>query len=148
MSLSSLQFGFSSISPVTHRNSSSRKPLPVMAQSGSGRRVWRRRKLTKEDDMRKYRMERVPFLEERVRTIRESGELLSFDIEWLQKSEDNKYAFVNKVAAEATEMVERNPQEYGGAKKPILHVLSNMMNDAGFNRPEAYEETDLITYDD
>ncbi|CAN1149326.1 Protein PLASTID TRANSCRIPTIONALLY ACTIVE 7 [Linum perenne] len=89
MSLSSMQFGVSSVSPVTHRSSSSRKPLPVMAQSGSCRRVWRRRKLTKEDDMRKYRMKRVPFLEEKVRMIRESGELLSFDIEWLQRSEDD-----------------------------------------------------------
>ncbi|CAN0876316.1 Protein PLASTID TRANSCRIPTIONALLY ACTIVE 7 [Linum grandiflorum] len=146
LSSSSMQFGFSSVSTVTYRSSSCRKPHPVLAQSGSSRRqVWRRRKLTKEDDMRKYRMERVPFLEEQVRNIRESGKLIQHDIEWLQKSVDNKYAFVNMVAAEATELMERNPDDYYGAKKPILHVLSNMMNDAGFSRPDAYEQSDLIT---
>ncbi|CAL1408203.1 unnamed protein product [Linum trigynum] len=144
MSLSALQFGFSSsISPVTATlSSSSKKPHLVAAQSRNRRQVWRRRKLTKEDDMMRVKLGRVPFLEEQVRKIRENGKMLSFDIEWLMKNEDNKYEFVNDVAAEATEYIERNRDEYGGNKKAILHVLSNRMNDAGFYRPEAYEVSD------
>ncbi|CAI0552399.1 unnamed protein product [Linum tenue] len=114
----------------------------VAAQSRNRRQVWRRRKLTKEDDMMRVKLGRVPFLEEQVRKIRENGKMLSFDIEWLMKNEDNKYEFVNEVAAEATEYIERNRDEYGGNKKAILHVLSNRMNDAGFYRPEAYEVSD------
>ncbi|PIN27106.1 hypothetical protein CDL12_00131 [Handroanthus impetiginosus] len=107
----------------------------------SYRRVWRRRKLSKRDDMLDYKMERVPFLEEQVRKIRETGEILSMDIERLLLSEDNRYNFVNEVAAEAKQYVEKNRDEYG-SKKAILHVLSNRMNDAGFYRPEAYMEDD------
>uniref|UniRef100_A0A5B7C272 Protein PLASTID TRANSCRIPTIONALLY ACTIVE 7 n=1 Tax=Davidia involucrata TaxID=16924 RepID=A0A5B7C272_DAVIN len=106
-----------------------------------GRRVWRRRKLKKKDDMLRYKLERVPFLEEQVRKIREGGKLLTMDIERLLLSEDNRFDFVNEVAAEAKEYVENNRDEYG-AKKAILHVLSNRMNDAGFYRPEAYMESD------
>lgn len=88
-----------------------------------------------------YRLERFPFLEEQVRKIREGGKLLTMDIEKLLLSEDNRFEFVNEVAAEAKEYVENNRDEYGG-KKAILHVLSNRMNDAGFYRPEAYMESD------
>ncbi|KAL3653656.1 Protein PLASTID TRANSCRIPTIONALLY ACTIVE 7 [Castilleja foliolosa] len=104
----------------------------------SHRRVWRRRKLAKKDYMS---IERVPFLEEQVRKIRETGEILSMDIERLLLSEDNRFDFVNEVAAEAKQYVENNRDEYGG-KKAILHVISNRMNDAGFPRPEAYLEDD------
>ncbi|KAK4384833.1 protein PLASTID TRANSCRIPTIONALLY ACTIVE 7 [Sesamum angolense] len=107
----------------------------------SHRRVWRRRKLAKKDDMLDYRMERIPFLEEQVRKIRETGELLTMDIERLLLSEDNRFGFVNEVAAEAKQYVESNRDEYG-AKKAIFHVLSNRMNDSGFYRPEAYIEDD------
>uniref|UniRef100_A0A804QV41 Uncharacterized protein n=1 Tax=Zea mays TaxID=4577 RepID=A0A804QV41_MAIZE len=34
-------------------------------RTSSGRRVWRRRKLTKEDDMLRYKLDRIPFLEEK-----------------------------------------------------------------------------------
>ncbi|XP_059629003.1 protein PLASTID TRANSCRIPTIONALLY ACTIVE 7 [Cornus florida] len=105
------------------------------------RRVWRRRKLTKKDDMLQYKLERVPFLEEQVRKIRDGGKLLTMDIHRLLLSEDNRFDFVNEVAAEAKEYVENNRDEYG-AKKAILHVLSNRINDAGFYRPEAYLEAD------
>ncbi|CAI9767730.1 unnamed protein product [Fraxinus pennsylvanica] len=108
---------------------------------GSYRRVWRRRKLVKKDDMLDYKMERIPFLEEQVRKIREGGKLLTMDIHRLLLSEDNRFHFVNEVAAEAKQYVENNRDEYG-AKKAILHVLSNRMNDAGFYRPEAYMEAD------
>ncbi|CAA2980195.1 Hypothetical predicted protein [Olea europaea subsp. europaea] len=108
---------------------------------GSYRRVWRRRKLVKKDDMLDYKMERIPFLEEQVRKIREGGKLLTMDIHRLLLSEDNRFDFVNEVAAEAKQYVENNRDEYG-AKKAILHVLSNRMNDAGFYRPEAYIESD------
>lgn len=87
-------------------------------------------------------MERIPFLEEQVRMIKEQGKLLSMDIEKLLLSEENRFDFVNEVAAEATEYVENNRDEYGGSKKAILHVLSNRVNDAGFYRPEAYAESD------
>ncbi|GMP24954.1 hypothetical protein CsSME_00002038 [Camellia sinensis var. sinensis] len=104
------------------------------------RRVWRRRKLAKKDEM-EYKLQRIPFLEEQVRKVREGGKLLSMDIERLLLSEDNRFDFVNEVAAEAKQYVENNRDEYGG-KKAILHVLSNRMNDAGFYRPEAYMEDD------
>ena len=84
-------------------------------------------------------MERIPFLEEQVRRIRESGEIISLDIEKLMLSEENRFAFVNEVAEEAKSYVERNRSEYG-EKKAILHVLSNRMNEAGFQRTEAYME--------
>ncbi|XP_047968255.1 protein PLASTID TRANSCRIPTIONALLY ACTIVE 7-like [Salvia hispanica] len=105
---------------------------------GSHRQVWRRRKLMKKD---KAKIERVPFLEEQVRRIRETGELLTMDIERLLLSEDNRFDFVNEVAAEAKQYVENNRDEYG-AKKAILHVISNRMNDSGVHRPEAYREDD------
>ncbi|KAK6926028.1 hypothetical protein RJ641_007747 [Dillenia turbinata] len=108
---------------------------------GGGRRVWRRRKLMKKDDMLQYAPDRVPFLEEQVRKIHETGKLLTMDIERLLLSEENRFDFVNEVAAEAKEYVENNRDEYG-SKKAILHVLSNRINDAGFYRPEAYMETD------
>ncbi|XP_071929379.1 protein PLASTID TRANSCRIPTIONALLY ACTIVE 7-like isoform X1 [Coffea arabica] len=105
------------------------------------RRVWRRRKLTKKDEFLEPKLERVPFLEEQVRKIRDGGKLLTMDIHRLLLSEDNRFDFVNEVAAEAKMYVENNRDEYG-AKKAILHVLSNRMNDAGTSRPEAYLESD------
>ncbi|CAM8986193.1 unnamed protein product [Rhodiola kirilowii] len=111
-------------------------------QGPTTRQVWRRKRLTKKDDMSEYRLERVPFLEEQVRKIREGGKILSMDIERLMMSEDNRFAFVNEVAAEATEYVENNRSEYGGAKKAVLHVLSNRLTDAGYERVEGYVETD------
>ncbi|XP_038891427.1 protein PLASTID TRANSCRIPTIONALLY ACTIVE 7 [Benincasa hispida] len=124
-----------------------RSPFQVVARKqrngeGSGRRVWRRRKLTKKDDMSIYKMDRIPFLEEQVRKVKEQGKLITMDIERLLLSEDNRFDFVNEVAAEAKEYVESNRDEYGGSKKAILHVLSNRVNDAGFYRPDAYAEDD------
>lgn len=92
--------------------------------------------------MLRYKLGRTPFLEERIRKVREEGKLLTMDIERLLLSEDNRFDFVNEVAAEANEYVESNRDEYGGKKKAILHVLSNRMNDAGFYRTEAYQESD------
>lgn len=97
---------------------------------------------TKKDAKLDYNLERVPFLEEQVRKIQEGGKLLTMDIERLLLSEDNRFDFINEIAAEATQYVENNRDEYGGHKKAILHVLSNRMNDAGFYRPEAYAEID------
>ncbi|KAL9237432.1 hypothetical protein vseg_011981 [Gypsophila vaccaria] len=107
----------------------------------SHRQVWRRRKLTKKDPFMEAKLERVPFLEEQVRKLNEGGGILSGDIDRLMKSEDNRFAFVNEIAAEATAYVNNNRDEYG-TKKAILHVLSNRMNEAGFTRSEAYLETD------
>ncbi|XP_075496430.1 protein PLASTID TRANSCRIPTIONALLY ACTIVE 7 [Primulina tabacum] len=107
----------------------------------SNRKIWRRRKLAKKDYMLDSKMERVPFLEEQVRKIRDTGKMLTMDIERLLLSEDNRFEFVNEIAAEAKQYVENNRDEYG-AKKAILHVISNRMNDAGFYRPEAYIEPD------
>lgn len=87
-------------------------------------------------------MERVPFLEEQVRKIKEEGTIMSLDIERLLLSEDNRFDFVNEIAAEANSYVESNRDAYGGERKAILHVLSNRMNDAGFYREEAYMVTD------
>ncbi|XP_076930297.1 protein PLASTID TRANSCRIPTIONALLY ACTIVE 7-like [Bidens hawaiensis] len=110
---------------------------------GVGRRkIWRRRKLTKKDEMIQYAQERTPFVEEQVRDIWETGKLVGYDIERLKLWEDNIFAFVNNLAAEANELVEQNKDEYGGKKKAILHAISNRMNDLGFYRPEAYMRTD------
>ncbi|KAM7463666.1 hypothetical protein LguiA_031787 [Lonicera macranthoides] len=106
-----------------------------------GRQVWRRRKLTKKDDLLRYKLGRVPFLEEQVRMIKDTGRQLSGDIERLLLFEENKFAFVNEIAAEAKQYVDNNRDEYG-AKKAIFHVLSNRMNEAGYSRPEAYMEPD------
>lgn len=76
-----------------------------------------------------------------MRQIRDTGKVMTMDIEKLLLREDNRFDFVNEVAAEAKEYVENNRDEYG-AKKAILHVLSNRMNEAGFYREEAYMETD------
>lgn len=92
--------------------------------------------------MSHYKMDRIPFLEEQVRKVKEQGKLITMDIERLLLSEDNRFDFVNEVAAEAKEYVESNRDEYGGSKKAILHVLSNRVNDAGFYRPDAYAEDD------
>ncbi|EXC21423.1 hypothetical protein L484_011865 [Morus notabilis] len=116
--------------------------LSQMKKDSRGRRVWRRRKLTKKDDMLRYKLERVPFLEEQVRKIQDDGKLLTMDLERLLLSEENRFDFVNEIAAEATEYVVNNRDEYGGQKKAILHVISNRVNDAGFYRPDAYAETD------
>ncbi|WZZ74923.1 hypothetical protein YC2023_086293 [Brassica napus] len=97
---------------------------------------------TKKDDMLRYKLQRVPFVEEQVRKIQEVGKVMTMDIERLLLSEDNRFEFVNSVAAEATEYVEKNRDEYGGTKKAIFHVLSNRVNDLGFDRPEAYAESD------
>ena len=96
---------------------------------------------SKKDDKLRYKMDRIPFLEEQVRMIRETGKIMSMDIEKLLLSEENRFDFVNEVAAEATEYVENNRDEYG-SKKAIFHVLSNRMNEAGFYRSEAYMEVD------
>ncbi|XP_060203918.1 protein PLASTID TRANSCRIPTIONALLY ACTIVE 7 isoform X1 [Lycium barbarum] len=105
------------------------------------RKIWRRRKLTRKDDTLDAKMERIPFLEEQVRKIRDGGKLLTMDIHRLLLNEDNRFDFVNEIAAEAKQYVENNRDEYG-AKKAILHVLSNRMNDAGVYRAEAYMESD------
>nr|GMD02348.1 protein PLASTID TRANSCRIPTIONALLY ACTIVE 7 isoform X1 [Ipomoea batatas] len=128
---------------------SQKKKSSNSQNEGRGRRVWRRRKLvcstclsqTRVDDKMDYRLERIPFLEEHVRKIRREGKLLTMDIERLLLSEENRFDFVNEIAAEAKEYVENNRDEYG-SKKAMLHVLSNRMNDAGFYRPEAYIESD------
>ncbi|CAA2940313.1 Hypothetical predicted protein [Olea europaea subsp. europaea] len=95
----------------------------------------------KKDHMLDYKIQRIPFLEEKVRKIRGGGKLSTMDIHRLLLSEDNRFDFVDKVAAEAKQYVENNRDEYG-TKKVILHILSNRMNDAGFYRPEAYMESD------
>ena len=73
--------------------------------------------------------------------LKEGGGALAGDIDRLMKSEENRYEFVNEIAAEATAYVENNRDEYG-RKKAILHVLTNRLNDAGFTRTEAYLEDD------
>ncbi|XP_062120072.1 protein PLASTID TRANSCRIPTIONALLY ACTIVE 7 isoform X2 [Humulus lupulus] len=124
-------------------NCSFRTPVvSLMKKDIGGRRVWRRRKLTKKDEKLQYNLERVPFLEEQVRKIQEGGKLLTMDIERLLLSEDNRFNFVNEIAAEATEYVVNDRDSYGGHRKAILHVISNRVNDAGFSRPEAYAESD------
>lgn len=92
--------------------------------------------------MIRYAQERTPFVEEQVRDIWETGKLVGYDIERLKLWEDNIFVFVNKLAAEANELVEQDKDAYGGKKKAILHAISNRMNDLGFYRPEAYMRTD------
>ncbi|GJN17930.1 hypothetical protein PR202_gb05038 [Eleusine coracana subsp. coracana] len=93
-------------------------------RGNSGRRVWRRRKLTKDDDMLRYKLDRIPFLEEKVRKVRENGKIVCLDINQLMLSQENRFAFTMEVAEEANAYLEKNRHEYG-LKKPILHVLSD-----------------------
>ncbi|CAK8567612.1 unnamed protein product [Lathyrus sativus] len=113
-----------------------------MRKEGGGRRIWRRRKMTKKDASLPHRMERTPFMEEQVRKIKDEGKLLLRDIDRLMLSEDNRYDFVNEIAAEANACVESNMDEYGGEKKALLHAFSNRMNEVGSYRPDAYAEPD------
>ncbi|EMS51618.1 hypothetical protein TRIUR3_28652 [Triticum urartu] len=92
---------------------------------------------TKEDDMLRYKLDRIPFLEEKVRKVRENGKLVCLDINQLMLSQENRFAFTMEVAEEANAYLEKHRHEYG-LKKPILHVLSDRMNEAGFSRPEGY----------
>jgi hypothetical protein len=92
---------------------------------------------TKEDDMLRYKLDRIPFLEEKVRKVRENGKIICLDINQLMLSQENRFAFTMEVAEEANAYLEKNRHEYG-LKKPILHVLSDRMNEAGFSRPEGY----------
>ncbi|KAJ9187037.1 hypothetical protein P3X46_002534 [Hevea brasiliensis] len=103
MAISTPQFGFSSISNLSRSFPQSiffppKKSQVVMQRqsNGSGRRVWRGRKLMKKDDMLHYKLGRIPFLEEQVRKVREGGELLTMDIERLLLSEDNRFDFVSR----------------------------------------------------
>ncbi|CAD6237177.1 unnamed protein product [Miscanthus lutarioriparius] len=93
--------------------------------------------MTKEDDMLRYKLDRIPFLEEKVRKVRENGKIICLDINQLMLSQENRFAFTMEVAEEANAYLEKNRHEYG-LKKPILHVLSDRMNEAGFSRPEGY----------
>ncbi|KAK4835855.1 hypothetical protein QYF36_015357 [Acer negundo] len=115
MAISALSFTFLSTSPriLLKPQSCCFQVTSQLRKEGHGRRVWRRRQLTKKDDMVRYNMERVPFLEEQVRKIKDGGKLLTMDIERLLLSEDNRYDFVNEIAAEAKEYVENNREEYG-----------------------------------
>ncbi|KMT15980.1 hypothetical protein BVRB_3g051630 [Beta vulgaris subsp. vulgaris] len=130
------------IGPIISRFSvRSQAPPRSRSRKQGGRQVWRRRKLTKKDEFMEAKLERIPFLEEQMRKVHEGGGVLAGDIDRLMKSQDNRFEFVNEIAAEATAYVENNRDEYGD-KKAILHVLSNRMNDAGFVRSEGYLETD------
>lgn len=68
------------------------------------------------------------------------------DIEWLFLSEDNCFEFVNSVVVEVIEYVEKNRDEYGGIKKVIFYVLSNCVNDFGFDWLEVYVELDFYKF--
>ncbi|KAF6162940.1 hypothetical protein GIB67_021089 [Kingdonia uniflora] len=88
----------------------------------------------------RYKMERIPFLEEQVRKLKEAGKDLSIGIQKTPLfSEENRFYFVNDVAGEATKYVENNRDEYR-FKKTIMDVLSNRMNDAEFYRSDGYME--------
>ncbi|KAJ9539586.1 hypothetical protein OSB04_026092 [Centaurea solstitialis] len=114
---------------------------------GAGsRRIWRRRKLTKKDELMTYRHERAPFLEEQIRDIWESGKLVMHDIERLKLWEENTFDFAIQLAAEANELVNKDKDAYGGKKKALLHAISNRMNDMGFYRPEAYIRRDPLKH--
>lgn len=87
--------------------------------------------------MLRYKLDRIPFLEEKVRKVRENGKIICLDINQLMLSQENRFAFTMEVAEEANAYLEKNRHEYG-LKKPIMHVLSDRMNEAGFSRPEGY----------
>lgn len=95
----------------------------------------------KKDPTLKYRMERTPFLEEQVNKIKDGGKLVGLDVATLLMSEENRFDFVNEVAAEAIQYVENNPDEYL-EKKAVLHALTTHLNDIGISRPEGYYEPD------
>ncbi|KAL7611648.1 protein PLASTID TRANSCRIPTIONALLY ACTIVE 7 isoform X1 [Lactuca sativa] len=153
MAIATKSFGFTDLQSLyssklelsqahTRRSNLSIQSKGAPDGGGGRRRIWRRRKLTKKDEMIRYAQERTPFVEEQVRDIWETGKLVGYDIERLKLWEDNVFVFVRNLAAEANELVENNKDEYGGKKKAILHAISNRMNEMGFYRPEAYMRTD------
>ncbi|KAG8055705.1 hypothetical protein GUJ93_ZPchr0001g30548 [Zizania palustris] len=70
-------------------------------------------KQTKEDDMLRYKLDRIPFLEEKVRKVRENGKIICLDINQLMLSQENRFAFTMEVAEEANNYLEKNRHEYG-----------------------------------
>eukprot|EP01018_Ginkgo_biloba_P024101 Gb_37961 [translate_table: standard] len=107
----------------------------------SGKQTWRRRRLQKRDKLWEQRERRLPFLEEQVRKIKEDGKLVLADSDLLMKQADNPFEFVMDIAAEATEQLVNNPDAFV-TTKPILKVISDRMNDAGYDRPDGYVEDD------
>ncbi|KVI10222.1 hypothetical protein Ccrd_011384 [Cynara cardunculus var. scolymus] len=96
--------------------------------------------------MMQYKHERAPFLEVQVRDIWETGKLVMHDIERLKLWEENTFSFAMELAAEANELVKKDKDAYGGKKKPLLHAISNRMNEMGFYRPEAYIRPDPLKH--
>ncbi|KAK8970787.1 hypothetical protein KSP40_PGU017437 [Platanthera guangdongensis] len=129
-----------SAAPRSSRYSSVFTSARSQKVSCSERRIWRRCKMSKKDEKLDNTMDRVPFVEEQVRKISATGKICRWTLKGC--SFQRRIASpVNEVAAEAKAYVEMRRDEYG-FKKPVLHVLRNRMNDAGFPRSEAYLEDD------
>nr|ABK22732.1 unknown [Picea sitchensis] len=107
------------------------------AEGGNGgKRIWRRRSLKK--DRKWERRERTPFLEEQVIRMRGGDQQMSVDLDRLMNQADNKYEFVLDIAAEATEYLVDDPDAFV-SMQPMAKVISDRMNEAGFERIDGYD---------
>ncbi|KAJ3694964.1 hypothetical protein LUZ60_000341 [Juncus effusus] len=128
----------------------SSRPLSfsVRAQGGNkGRkfdRVWRRRKLKRED----YRIEwkyddedRSLFLEEHMNDMRQIDKHICADIDALHLNAENRFAFVNEIIDETNKLVKNNEDEYvNSGRRPVLQALTNRINEMGYKVADAYME--------
>lgn len=109
----------------------------IPAEGGNGgKRIWRRRRLKK--DRKLERRERTPFLEEQVIRMRGGDKQMSVDLDRLMNQADNKYEFVLDIAAEATEYQINDPDAFVSVQ-PMAKVISDRMNEAGFERIDGYD---------
>lgn len=108
------------------------------AEGGNGgKRNWRRRSLRKKN--REWvRRERTPFLEEQIIRMRGADKQMSVDIDRLMNQADNKFEFVLDIAAEAAELQVNDPDAFV-SMQPMAKVISDRMNEAGFERIDGYE---------
>lgn len=86
--------------------------------------------------------DRVPalFLEERLNRIKDTGVHINHDINKIMLSAENRFDVVNEVIDEANGLLDKDPDAYGGIKKPVYHALTNRLNGEGYTRHEAYVE--------
>lgn len=70
--------------------------------------------------------------------MRGADKQMSIDIDRLMNQADNKFEFVLDIAAEAAEYQANDPDAFV-SMQPMAKVISDRMNDAGFERIDGYE---------
>ncbi|XP_078152382.1 plastid transcriptionally active7 [Carex rostrata] len=109
-------------------------------EGGNVNRVWRRRKLKRKDRFGGGHQVPTLFLEERMNRIKYDDVHINHDINKIMLSAENRFEVVNEVIDEANKLLDKDPDAYGGRKKPVYHALTNRLNGEGYTRHEAYIE--------